>query len=287
MYRSSNGGNATAAPKLQRTEGEGRVSFKLQHDASGDVTRLDRLYQRGAAKVRLPKVYDGRAEAVLINTSGGLTGGDTMRWQVLAAPKTSVVVTTQACEKLYKSSGGNARVDTSLEVGEGAELHWLPQETILFDRARLERRFTVNLDNDARFLAVEPVIFGRETMGEEVHAGLFKDRWRIYRNGHLIHADDLCFSGSIHSNAKRKAVLAGARAFATILYSGPEDDEQLRAKLCSLLPDQDELSWGVSVWNGKLAARFSAESGFALRAKLIPFLGGLRDPFVLPKLWKL
>lgn len=274
---------------LQRTIGVGRVAFKPAPSDRPETraTRLETLYQEGAAKVRLPKVYSDMAEAVLINTSGGLTGGDVLDWSVEAGVNTRSVLTTQACEKIYRASEGTANVTSFLSLDKGAELHWLPQETILFDRSSLSRQLHVHMAQDARFLAVEAVILGRDAMGEQVTEAHFSDRWRIHRGGKLVHADDLLLSGKVGEIAAGSSTLASQRAFASVVYVGPEDQEVLEAWCAKLRPKAPDMSFGVSAFNGKITARLTAVDGFALRQKLIPFLQGLRPDQPLPKLWSL
>src|SRR6187402_1785151 len=131
----------TAGTRPQRAEGRGHLAAKWLEGR----TRLAEFFQEGAAKIRLPDTFDSSMEAVIINTAGGLTGGDRMDWSVVAAPQTRIDVTTQACEKIYKASAGIAEIATRIEVGAGARVDWLPQETILFDRAALSRKLDVDL----------------------------------------------------------------------------------------------------------------------------------------------
>jgi urease accessory protein len=241
------------------------------------------FFQESAAKIRIPQSYDDRMEAVLINTSGGLTGGDRIEWQAEAGPGTHLTVTTQACERVYKSSGGHAEVNTTLKVGAGATLHWLPQETILFNQGALTRRLDVDLDDSARFIGLEAVLLGRKAMGERVETGLFRDRWRIRRAGRLIHAEDLKLSDAIADLSLKPAVLDGNLAFVTLLYCGPEA-EALLPRLRALL---GEAMAGASYWNDKLILRLVASEGFELRKLLIPAISLLRNGEPPPKVWRL
>ena len=264
------------APRLQRTDGAARLGFKLEAAA----TRLDRLYQSGAAKARLPNVAAGEPpHAVLINSAGGLTGGDRFSVEVAAAAGTRAIVTTQACEKVYRSSGGEAEVAVRLNVGEAARLDWLPQETILFDGARLSRRLDADLAPGASLLVVEATIFGRAAHGERVQSGLFRDRWRIRRGGRLVFADDLRFDWADAGLLRRPAVLAGAGAMATVLLIAPEPERHVE-RLRNILGN----AGGVTAWNGKLLARIVAEGGAALRRALVPGLVDLLDGAALPKI---
>jgi len=269
---------ARPSPRLQRTEGAARISFKWSHGG----TRLDRLHQSGAAKIRLPNVFGGEPQAVLINTAGGLTGGDRMSLEAMVGDGCRAVLTTQACEKLYRASTGSAEVRTRLVVGEGARLDWLPQETILFDGARLSRHLEAELAPGAELLLTEAVIFGRTAHGETIRSGLFTDRWRVRQGDALIFADDLRFDWADTDLLHRPAVLAGATAMATILFVTGDPGRHLEA-VRAVVGE----AGGASAWNGKLLVRIAAESGASLRKTLIPALEFLLGGAALPRIWQI
>lgn len=268
-----------ALPRLQRAKGHGRLVAK----ASAAATRLDVLFQEGCARIRLPRTFDGTMEAVLINTAGGLAGGDRITWELEARPATRLTMTTQACERAYKAQASTATVETRIAVGAGARVDWLPQETILFDRAALDRRLEVDLAEDATFLAVEAILLGRKAMGERMERGSFRDRWRIRRAGRLIHAEETTLSGEVAAQAGEVAVLAGACAFATVIFCGRAAEAHLEP-LRRLLVEGEG---GASQWRDKLVLRIVAPDGFALRKKLIPIISHLRDGAGVPKVWTL
>lgn len=232
-------------------------------------------------------MFDGTMEAVLINSSGGLTGGDRMEWGFSAAPETHLTLTTQACEKIYKASADTAKVATRISVGKGATVHWLPQETILFDRASLSRSLDVDIAERGTFLAVEAVLLGRKAMGEAVRAGRFADRWRIRRGDALVHAENLRIDGDVKALTAKTAVLGGQAAFATLLYVGADADRHV-APIRALIGDATA---GVShlqiTGHDKLVARLVATDGFSLRKILIPIISHLRNGASVPKVWKL
>jgi len=276
-------------PSMQRTAGIGRFSVKR----SGGRTRLATLYQEGAAKIRMPRVHAGEIlEAVLINTAGGLTGGDRLSWQVDLEKGTAVVLTTPTCEKIYRSSGGHAEVETRVRVGDEACFAYLPQETLVFEGSALNRRLDVDLAGSASALFVESAIFGRQAMGETVRRACFADQWRIRQDGRLIHADNLRFDGDVDALLHARAGTNGRIAIATVLmvHAGVEGlVDGIRADLGE--------DGGASVWRiagrDKLVVRIVAESGFALRKKLLPVLlrcnkNLLGSPsYGLPKVWNL
>lgn len=268
-----------AAPAMQRAVGVGRLSVR-QLDGR---TRINRLYQEGCAKIRIPKTYHGTAlEAVMINTSGGVTGGDRMNWSFEAGKNTHLMLTTQACEKIYKSSGGVAANTVTLKAEKEARLAWLPQETIVFDRAGFSRTITADLADDAEALFLEPIILGRRSMGEHIKSADLRDRWRISQNGQLIHAEDFCLNGEITSILPQRAVTGGQTAFATLLFISPRSE--------GFLDDARQLigpNGGVSCWNGKLLARVKAEDSFQLRKILLPLVTLMNFGADLPKVWSL
>lgn len=264
-------------PRFQRAEGTGRISV---HAVDG-TSRLHRLYQDGCAKIRLPRDADAVGlEAVLINSSGGLTGGDRLTWRAEAGEGARLTVTTQACERIYRSGGDVAKVETHLTVGAGAELHWLPQETLLFDQGALARSFDADLAAGARLLAVESVVLGRTAMGEQVLAGRLRDRWRVRREGRLVFADDVRMEGEVARICAAAPVLAGGCAFASLLLVA--DDAQ--ARLDAVRSALGETG-GASAFDGKLFARIVAPDGRALRKALIPALEALRGAS-LPRVWR-
>ena len=264
-------------PRFQRAEGVGRIRIH----AVGGASRLHRMYQDGCAKIRLPRDADAVGlEAVLINTAGGLTGDDRLAWTAEAGAGARLTVTTQACERIYRSNGGPAKVDVQLTVGEGAELHWLPQETLLFDRGALTRSFEADLAADARLLCAEAVVLGRTAMGEQVLNGRLRDRWRVRREGRLVFADEVRMEGEVARLAAAAPLLAGGCAFASLLLMAKDAERRLDAVRATLGE-----AGGASAFDGKLFARIVAQDGRALRRVLIPALEALRGA-ALPRVWR-
>ena len=269
-------------PALQRAQGRARIGLCCD---DGQVTRLADLFQQGCLKVRLPRPQTPRMlDAVVINTSGGLTGGDALAIEVDAAKGALVTVTTPACERIYRSSGGDALVHQCLRVGCGARLDWLPQETILFDSCRLRRRLDVRLEQDAEITLAEGLLFGRAAMGEALGSGLVSDFWTIRRDGQLLFADAVHLSEPLAATMACPSTLHAGLAMATILHVGA-GIEAKRDTLRSVLGERKEARAGVSVVGGVLVVRIVAWSGAALRALLVSALGPLRGGCALPRNW--
>lgn len=268
--------------ELERVAATGRLSVRRVDGRS----RIFRLYQEGAAKIRMPWTADDPLEAVLINTAGGLTGGDRIAWQADVEAGASLSLTTQACEKVYRASAGHAEMTCSMTVGEGGSLAWLPQETILFDRSAFRRRLDLDLAGDAQALLVEATIFGRHAMGETVSRATFHDRWRVRRDGRLIHSEDFAIGPDVAGTLRRSAVTGGARAVATVLLISEQAPSHLDA-VRTIIGERG----GASVWTvgeaGKLLARLIDDDGYSLRKRLVPLIELLNGRAGLPKLWSL
>ena len=266
-----------AKPLHQRARGEGRIDTQTRDGR----TRLLSLYQEGCAKIRLPHTHADHLEAVFINTAGGLTGGDHVSWKAQVAPHAHLVLTTQACERVYRSLGPAAEVETRLDVAQGAHLDWLPQETILFEHSHLNRSLEIDLAEGATLLAIEAILLGRDAMGESARRSRLQDRWRIRRNGRLVHAEATQLTGA---DLERDGMssLRGANAFATILAIGP-NAERKRDQLRALLPGDADI--GVSAIGERLILRAFAPSGLALRRLIVPAIAMLTPSGTLPRLW--
>jgi urease accessory protein len=270
------------APPAQRAAGEARLSCAVGHGR----TRLLRLYQDGSAKIRMPAVAADPLEAVLINTAGGLTGGDRIGWEIDVGAGAAASVTTQACEKIYRAESGRAEVKVKLSVGAGGRIAWLPQETIVFDRSAFARTLEVELAVGAEALLLEATIFGRLAMGEQAAHGHFHDRWRVRQDGALIHAEDFRIGPAIAAALNRPAVAGGAIAVATLLMVSPRAETLLEQARDIIGAEGDASAWVVKK-SGKLLARLHAGDGYHLRKRLVPLVELLNGQAGLPKLWSL
>ena len=253
-----------------------RATGKIHVGVRGIALR--ELHQAGCLKVRFPRTHDSSIEAVLINTSGGITDGDSLAATFSAGVGSILTVTTPAAEKIYRAISGAApaRVTLQASIGADARLDYLPQETLLFDACALDRTLDVDLHPTGRFLGVETLVFGRAHSGETLDSLRLRDSMRLRREGRLIFHDTVRLRGEV-----RARLAAGrAGAVATILYAGPD-------AAAHLAPVREALTGaegGASSWDGMLVARLIAPDGQALRCSVVAVLGALREK-PLPVLW--
>ena len=246
--------------------------------------KLERFYQSGSAKIFMPTTYAQTVEVILVNTAGGLTGGDEFEVRVGADGATHLTVSTQTAERVYRASGPkNAEIRVNMIVTGAATLHWLPQETILFDGAGFSRHLDVQLHEGANFLASEMLVFGRTAMQETVRHGHIRDQWRIWRDGRLIHAEAFRLDGDIVQKLHHKASAAGNVCFATTIYISC--DAEAKADAVRVFFDRfADVQTAVSAWQGKLVIRSLSNDTARLKKLLAQFIEQFRQ-IANPRVW--
>jgi urease accessory protein len=289
----------------QRARGGARLS--LAKGAQHTVIR--ELHQDSPLRLLFPDPEpDEWLTAAMVNSAGGLAGGDSLTMQAALGPRARATISAAAAEKVYRSLGPQTRIDVTLDLAEGAMLEWLPQETILFDQARLGRSLTMRLHPTARLLAAETTVFGRAARGERFATGALQDAWRLHAGGGLLWAETTRLDGDILARLDDPIGFAGAGAAATLLYAGPDAAELQPALQARLREDAaqgpaspgDERAGGASApprllagatlpRPGLLIARFLGDP-LTLRGALTQAILAIRPlafglPARLPRLW--
>lgn len=269
-----------AATPLDQPRAMGKARLSTKVGPRG--TCIDALRQSGALKMLFPRNLT-TVEAIIVNTAGGITGGDEFTIHASAGEDTRTTLTTQAAERVYRAQPDQVgRLTTTLDVSANATLHWVPQETILYNRANLTRRLSVNLAPGARFVMAEAVIFGRRAMGERIEEARFSDRVEIQRAGVPLYRDGTELAGNIATELDRPAVAAGASAMANLIWVGEETEGNL-----TRIRDLIGTTGGASmIQQDTMAIRLLAEDSFALRRRLVPALD-LMTGNALPLSWRL
>ena len=268
---------SSATFAANRAQGAVRFGVHLQDG----VTRRGDLHESGSLRVRFPSPEQDGLSGVFVNTAGGIAGGDRFDIDIAAGEGTRLTLTTAAAEKVYRAPGAAAQLSIALKAERGAHLSWLPQETILFDRARIVRRIDIDLAEDASLLLCEIVVFGRAAMGEKMLHGEFVDRWRLRRGGKLVFAETVRLDGDIGEKLARRAIANGGVAIGSALIV-PGDEA-----LVERIREASETfggEVGISAWNGFAMARFCAQDAARLRADMMAVLGRASTT-ALPRMW--
>ena len=257
----------------------GTVSLVCKQTSAGSV--IKHLYQAGSARCLFPRKTDETLNAVFLNTSGGVTGGDEMAFSATAGADSTLTVTTQACERAYRAQPGQVgRVRNTLQVHDGARLNWMPQETILFEGSALDRRLDIALHDTASLLTVEPLVFGRAAMGEALHNCTLNDRIEIRRGTGPVYIDALRMGGDLAAHLAKAHTANGAGAMASVVLVDPSAEMHLD-HVRALLPD----TAGASLLaRDILVIRLLATDSFTLRSALLPVLRALKNTEI-PRCW--
>lgn len=266
---------APLPPTMQRSAGTARVLM-------GPRGLID-LAQTGSAKAMLPRITAGLPEIVFLNTSGGLASGDRLTFKIELLPRTRALATTQTAERAYRAEGAAAKAHVRLQVGKEGWLDWLPQETILFDGAKLNRVTEVDLAPGAGCLLLEMIVLGRLAMGETLHRLNLTDRRIVRREGRLVHHDALALDDAALDRLTNPAILNGARAMATLAVIAPDAPDLLTRARAAL--DEPGVIAAASAPPGRLVLRLLAADGWPLRRQINRILGALR-PDPLPRIWQ-
>jgi len=270
---------------LQRAKGVCRIVVSGSEEGTGIVD----AFQLSPLRVIFPTILGaGVKEAVLINTAGGIAGGDRLECSVTAMANASIAVTSQTAERVYRALDQPARILTKLKVSDGARLAWFPQETIIFNWARLERETEIEISSGTELLALEWLVFGRSAHGEQILGGQLSDRWLVKKDNRLIWADTFHVREEGYTQLKRKALLGNCKAIATLIYFGPELHKRLEL-LRDISASLDCLCAATSV-GGLVIVRVAADSSFNLKLALRALLNRIGPefgpgPFRVPKMW--
>ena len=275
--------SAAASPydgHLQRAQGELRITWR---DRDG-TTALADLRQDGCLKARFPRPT-GWAEAVMLNSSGGVAAGDQLRLRLEVGANAKATFTAQAAERFYRARPTDppATLHTTLTLADHAAAEWLPQETILFDQSALTRTLSIDLAESSWFLGVETLVFGRALMGETVHHLRLRDTITLRRAGKLALHDAIRLEGPTAPVLAARASTNGAIATATLIHAATGAAtmlEPLRAAFAEA-PAQA----AASTWNNLLVARLVAPDSATLRTTIVAALAILRDSRPLPRVW--
>jgi urease accessory protein len=263
--------------RRQRARAEAHGSFAR----AGARTEPARLFETGGLRWRFPR-SSNPCEAAIVNTGGGVAGGDSYSVSLTLSEGAEVEASTPSAERIYRSDGLAASVTTRLTLRPRARLFWLPQETLLFEGARLERRLEVETSSEAELLIAETLMFGRLAMGETRIDASVRDSWRVRRDSRLVFADETRID-HVGATLDRKAVGAGARALSTIVAAAPDIEARLPDLRAALEAAGPGVESGASAFDGLIVARLLAASFDQLRMGLVASivaLGGRK-----PRLW--
>ncbi|NTV68926.1 MAG: urease accessory protein UreD [Azonexaceae bacterium] len=260
---------------------------------AGDRTVLRENRHRGPLRVQKALYPEGEAvcQAIVLHPPSGIAGGDHLAISSELGVGAHAQLTTPGAGKWYRSGGGEASQCIAFNVGEGATLEWLPQETIVFDGARARMETRVNLAADSRYIGWDILCLGRVAAGERFEKGRFELFFRVDRGGRPIWLERGGFDGN-DPMLSSPAGWAGATVCGTLLCTFSELPQQAGALLdaCRKIIPVDGANHGLSALPGMLVARYLGDSSEAARLWFAELWAILRPaccgrPAVTPRIW--
>ena len=263
---------------LQLQRSYGKVDIKFKND------NIVKFFQKGSSKALIPNTHNDYKQIVLINTAGGITGGDKFCIG-LELDNSKICGSTQAAEKIYKGDIKEGKIDLDINLKNNSTLFWLPKEMILFNNCNLKRQINVNLSTNSNLLMSESTIFGRTAMKETFSNGNYKDFWKIFIGKKLIHVEATKSEGNIEEFLSKAATFNNNCAINITIGIGKRILENADKIKNNLLKNNEIIS-EMSIWDEKLVIRTISQDsyhlGFAIKKILFYFFNGN-----IPKVWSL
>jgi urease accessory protein len=275
--------STSASARMEASGIRARGIIDISSSVRNGKSVRNQVHESGALRVRFPHEDVPGLGAVVVNTGGGMTGGDDFSIRAKAGPGSVLTVTTSAAEKIYRSIGPPANVHVCLEATERSSLAWLPQEAIVFDGARIKRRYDISMACDSALLVCDINCVGRAAMGETVGNLKLQDQWRIRIGGQLCYADFTRIDGHATNILQRATIADGAASFATLIYAGPEA-EAACVYLRALVAASSQVQAGAGLFNGICVARFVSSELSQLREFICRATQGIYGA-TMPRSW--
>ena len=94
-------GSLSAASVFAANRARGAVRFDVHHQ--NGTTRRGALHESGSLRVRFPSPEGEGLSATLVNTAGGIAGGDRFDIAISLGEGAGLTLTTAAAEKIYRA----------------------------------------------------------------------------------------------------------------------------------------------------------------------------------------
>jgi urease accessory protein len=271
-------------------EGGWKARLALEYALREARTVLARRVHDGPLVVQKSLHPEGDAVChnIILHPPGGIAGGDSLSLEAKLGAGSAALLTTPGAGKWYKSAGATAHVSQRFDIGSGAVLEWLPQPSIVFDRAKADARTQVFLDSDAVYLGWDMTCMGRTASGEHFNAGELRQRTEVWQQGRRLWCEYARLAGG-DSMLTSMAGMAACTVSATLIAAGKDIQKDLLAQCRSIATEAGAQS-GITALPRVLLARYLGASSeaamqyfIALWSLLRPALAGRSA--VPPRIW--
>jgi len=268
------------------------AQLKLRFTERYGKTVLQSRSHHGPLLVQRPFYPEGAVcHIYIIHPPGGVVGGDELRMQIDAGPKSRAFLSTPGAAKWYRANGHRSRQQLRIRVAAGAALEWLPQETILFNAADVVFDTIIDLGADARYIGCEILCFGRTASGETFEQGQVQQSMMIRREGKPLWLEQ----GALAAGSRQMQSplgLGGYSVCASLIAVGGASSAALLAPLREQCAASSEGhgQFGVTHMKSLIIARYLGNNSEVARRVMLAAWQILRPALlerdaVIPRIW--
>jgi urease accessory protein len=239
-----------------------QASLALTFAGRDGATTMVRRGQLGPLAVQRPFFPEGRevCHVYVLHPPGGLVPGDSLELDVNVEQGAHALVTAPAATKVYRSDGRTSKLRQTLHARDGALLEWLPQDTILFNGARIELDTRIDLAGRAACIGWDILCFGRPACEERFDEGVCRQRLEVWRDGAPLVIERTRYEGAVHDASwGLRGACVTATLFATSPALGSDESGALLADLRGLPVKPGELCSATLV-SGVVVMRYLGNS---------------------------
>ncbi len=276
-------------------------NLQMTFDYKDGKTWIEKSMSVAPLRVQKPFYPEGDSciHSILLNTAGGMVGGDRLNTDLILKPQTNVLFTTANAGKVYRCLDRSARYITSIRQARGSILEWFPQETILFRDSQYYQSLYIELEQNALCYGWDIYRFGRSARGEVFDRGQWRSRTEVWQNSIPLWIDRQYLEGN-QTNLHSPNALAGKSVIGTFWLIGLEIDSQIMEDLRSILTESmsainsseasEEI--GITRLEKGMIVRYRGNSTAIARQLFIMIWGVLRKkycdrPVCIPRVWRI
>ena len=264
----------------------------LQLSYAIDAGKTQVVHSRSQAPFKIQRSFypedPSICHSVILHTAGGIVGGDRLSAKLQLQAQAQALITTAAAGKIYRSNGEEAQQTVQIDIAEGANLEWLPQETIVFDRALYYQKMSIDLAPGATWLGWEITRFGRSARDEKFTHGNWRSHTEVWQAGVPLWIDRQWMPGSEETFHSPHG-LAGCPVVGSFTFVGKTVEPELIQKARSLWTGQGEV--GATRLRSGLLCRYRGGSTQEVRQwflqvwRIIRLAHRGRD-ICIPRVWQ-
>ena len=212
---------------MESTVDHAKPHLDLRLRTHCDKTFIDRQYSRYPFHICKPLYVDdhpgGMATIYVQSSAGGIFAGDRLSVRVCAQPYSQVHLTSQASTVVHRMTGSNALLDTSVQIGDGALVEYLPDPLILFPDSDLTSRLSVRLNGRSAAIFCDSfLMYDPYHRGE--HCSNFTNETSVYSaDNQLLCRDRTSVSGS-EIALQTEGIMGSNMVVGTFYYLHEEED---------------------------------------------------------------